>query len=227
MAVYAVGDIHGCLKALETIFDKVAPTKDDTVVFLGDYVDRGPRSKHVIQWILDRATDYKFVNLKGNHEIMMMRSRIDPIFLERWKGYGGTETLTSYGVLHQKDWSLVPETHWAFMEDALSLYTYDDYIFVHAGLEPGTPLHRQSDQSKFWDKYEHPLPYQINKTVICGHTARKNGLVADFGHTVCIDTYAYGGGWLTCLEVESGQYWQANQDGNIRKGMRNAQTKKQ
>ena len=218
MAIYAIGDIHGCLNALETVFSAVGPTSEDLIVFLGDYVDRGPQSKQTIQWILDHGDKFNFITLKGNHEIMMMRSRVDGSFLDKWKGYGGAETLASYGDSAPLDWKIVPDEHWAFMEDGLSIFTHRDIIFVHAGLEPGIPLHQQSDQAKYWDKYEHPLAYQDNKTVICGHTARKNGLVANFGHTVCIDTYAYGGQWLTCLEVESGKYWQGNQKGENRKG---------
>jgi serine/threonine protein phosphatase 1 len=218
MAVYAIGDIHGCLDALKTVFKAVAPSSQDLIIFLGDYVDRGPNSRQTIQWVIDHRDKYNFITLKGNHEIMMMRSRVDSEFLDRWKGYGGSETLDSYGASSPLDWSIVPEHHWAFMEDALSIFTHGEFIFVHAGLEPGIALHQQSDQAIYWDKNEHPIAYKDDKKVICGHTARKNGLIADFGHTICIDTYAYGGQWLTCLDVESGKYWQGNQKGDVRKG---------
>ncbi len=220
MATYAIGDIHGCFTALQTVFDAIGPTSEDTIVFLGDYVDRGPGSRQTIQWIIEKSNEFNFIALKGNHEIMMIRSRVDPDFAKRWLGYGGKETLQSYDAYSPIEWDLVPSEHWAFIESTLPYFVVGKTVFVHAGLQPGIPLYRQSDQAKFWDKYEIPIAYDPNKLVVCGHTARKNGLVADFGHTICLDTCAYGGQWLTCLDVDSGKYWQANQKGKIRKGTR-------
>ncbi len=94
-------------------------------------------------------------------------------------------------------------------------------FFVHAGLQAGVSLKDQSPLHIYWQKYLIPSSYAPEKTVICGHTSRKNGLIADFGHTICIDTFAWGDQWLTCLEVESGQYWQTRKKGEFREGFLN------
>ncbi|WP_299838552.1 hypothetical protein [uncultured Tenacibaculum sp.] len=76
----------------------------------------------------------------------------------------------------------------------------------------------KTNTTSFWKKYEKPIAYDLSKTVICGHTSRKDGKIADFGHTICIDTYAHGGKWLTCLNVETGEFLKTNNKGKIEKG---------
>ncbi|NND31199.1 MAG: serine/threonine protein phosphatase, partial [Saprospiraceae bacterium] len=107
---------------------------------------------------------------------------------------------------------------WDFMEKTLPYYRIDPYIFVHAGLEYDVPLENQDDNFLYWRKFFVPEPYAMDARVICGHTARKNGEIANFGHTICIDTYAYGGMWLTCLNVETKEFLKSNEMGEIEKG---------
>lgn len=219
MATYAIGDIHGCLTALTTIFDQGLIQEEDTVVFLGDYVDRGPDSKGVIDWLLENKNNYHFEFILGNHEIMMLESRYNPKAASDWVKFGGAETLTSYQLKHNKGWiDKIDTSHWQFMEDCRPYFELEDFIFVHAGLEPDKELIDQDHHHLFWKKYEIPEQYSKNKTVVCGHTSRKNGEIADFGHTICIDTYAYGGQWLTCLNVESMEYLKANNNGQLTAG---------
>ena len=218
MSTFVIGDVHGCLQALEAVMSAANPVMDDTVIFLGDYVDRGPHSAQVLDWILQHRGD-KWVTLLGNHEIMMMDFRDQSPDTSSWLEYGGAETLQSYGIEYSPDWhKQVPDEHWQFLENTLPYFEAGHYIFVHAGLQPGIALEAQMPRTLFWDKYEYPLPYAPDKRIVTGHTARKNGLVADYGHTINIDTYVYGGQWLTCLEVDSGKYWQGNQQADTRIG---------
>ncbi|PHN03781.1 metallophosphoesterase family protein [Flavilitoribacter nigricans] len=220
MATFAIGDIHGCLAALRTIFDQSFIGRDDLVVFLGDYVDRGPDSKGVIDWLIEQRREYRFEFILGNHEIMMARSRNSRQHLMSWMYFGGTATLDSYGIGDAPDWAdHIDRSHWDFIASCKPYLEYDQFLFVHAGLEPGRSLEAQDDHHLFWKKFEIPEPYSPEQKVICGHTSRKNGKIADFGHTICIDTYAYGGQWLTCLNVETNEYLQANSKGQIRRGL--------
>ena len=117
MAIYAVGDIHGCLKALQTIFNQELIKKGDTVVFLGDYVDRGPDSKGVFDWLLKNKNNYTFEFILGNHEIMMQTARIVPERLFEWLHFGGTQTLDSYKIGNDPNWmDKIDNAHWEFMD---------------------------------------------------------------------------------------------------------------
>lgn len=219
MALYAIGDIHGSLSALKTIFRQGLIKPDDLVVFLGDYVDRGHDVKGVFDWLIENKRHYRFEFILGNHDIMMQKAREDEEEKEWWFNFGGRETLDSYGLADDPDWvNKIDPTHWQFLEECQPYLEVGDFIFVHGGLAPGKPLAEQDDHDLYWKKYLVPEMYRPDKKVICGHTSRRNGEVADFGHTVCIDTFAHGGQWLTCLNVETGAYLQANNKGETTKG---------
>ncbi len=219
MAIYAIGDIHGSLKALETIFKEGIVQRNDKVVFLGDYVDRGPDSKGVIDWLVKNKEDFNFEFILGNHEIMMVAAKGSQERQLEWLHFGGASTLDSYNIGDDQNWmNKIDETHWSFIDSCLDYLEIGNYIFVHAGLENGKNLDEQNKHHLFWKKYEEPEAYDCTKTVICGHTSRKNGEIADFGHTICIDTYAHGGMWLTCLNVETGEFLKANNSGRIENG---------
>ena len=219
MAIYAIGDIHGCLTALKTIFNQGIIQKEDKVVFLGDYVDRGPDSKGVIDWLIANRKTFDFEFILGNHEIMMNSATTLREKLLEWLQFGGAETLDSYNIGDDLDWpEKIDATHWDFIDTCLPYLEIGNFIFVHAGLEVDIPLEEQNNLHLFWRKFKEPECFDARKTVICGHTSRKNGKIADFGHTICIDTYAYGGMWLTCLNVETGEYIKANDYGQIEKG---------
>ena len=219
MALYAIGDIHGCFTALKTIFAQGIIQKEDRVIFLGDYVDRGPDVKGVFDWLIENKNHYQFEFLLGNHEIMMQTASTNDAEMEWWLMFGGKETLASYGLQGDPDWvEKLDRRHWQFMADCKAYIEIGDYIFVHAGLATGVDLPDQHDHDLYWKKYEEPEMYLADKQVICGHTSRKNGKIHDFGHSICIDTYAYGGQWLTCLNVETGEFIQANEEGEVQKG---------
>ncbi len=219
MAIYAIGDIHGSINALKTIFKQKIIQPEDKVVFLGDYVDRGPDSKGVIDWLISNQKNFDFDFILGNHEIMMTTAKASSERLMEWLHFGGANTLDSYNIGDDPNWmNKIEKAHWDFIDSCVDYLEIGNFIFVHGGLEVGKSLEEQNKHHLFWKKYEEPEAYDSTKTVICGHTSRKNGEIADFGHTICIDTYAHGGKWLTCLNVETGEFMKANNKGQIEKG---------
>lgn len=220
MAIYAIGDIHGSLTALKTIFKQGLIKKNDKVVFLGDYIDKGTDSKGVLSWLIEKRKVYDFEFILGNHEILMMAAKSSPKKYVEWvHNYEGIQTLYSYDMEDNLNWmNDIDKSHWDFIESCKPYLEIGDFIFVHAGLESNKKLEMQSEHDLFHKKYENPVIYDASKTVICGHTARINGKIADFGHTICIDTYAHGGKWLTCLNVETGEFLKANIEGQIETG---------
>lgn len=221
MRLLAIGDIHGCYRALTTLAEAVPFREDDRLVTLGDYVDRGPESRQVIEWVMDQTRAGRCVPLRGNHEVMMLAALRGQMPLKHWLGFGGREALDSYASVPgrrgtPKD---VPLEHQDFLLHELRpFYETEAHMFVHAGLAADVSLALQSDQDLYWSRFEWIGPHVSGKTVICGHTAQKSGLPGNAGHAVCIDTWVYGKGWLTCLDVATGQYWQANQQGTTRTG---------
>jgi serine/threonine protein phosphatase 1 len=221
MRTLVIGDIHGCYDALLALVEAVGLTADDRLITLGDYVDRGPSSREVVDWLIDWSVTGNLVPLLGNHEIMMSSAADDKESLRFWSAVGGEETIDSYtsdGTKRKKRKPLkhVPESHWEFFDQCLPWYETESHIFVHAGLMPNVELDHQPEFALFWERFENPQPHQSGKTMICGHTRQDTGVPVDLGHAICIDTAACAGGWLTCLEPETGRYWQTNQAGERR-----------
>jgi serine/threonine protein phosphatase 1 len=217
----AVGDIHGCLKALTTLADFVPFQTDDVVVTLGDYVNRGPDSRAVLDWLIQFGRRRNLVPLRGNHEIMMLQARENAEALECWRVCGGDATLASYSPLGALGRLVdVPAAHWHFLEnETRAWFETRAHFFVHANTYADMPLAEQPDFMLYWEKFDTPPPHMSGKIMICGHTPQKSGLPRNIGHAVCIDTWACEGGWLTSLDVACGRYWQANQQGETRTGL--------
>jgi serine/threonine protein phosphatase 1 len=209
----AIGDIHGCISALRSLIEVVDPRADDTIVMLGDYVDRGPDSCAVLDFIIELGERHHVVALRGNHEIMMLNAREMTSWFEPWMAYGGAATLKSYG----DSFDDVPSSHIDFLENSLrSSYECETHFFVHANAHPDVPLADQSDAALYWQKFKDPQRHCSGKIMVCGHTPQQSGLPLDNGNAICIDTFVYGGGWLSCLDVVSGAVWQANEAGETR-----------
>jgi serine/threonine protein phosphatase 1 len=221
MRVLAIGDIHGCLTAFTTLLDAVAPRPDDLLITLGDYVDRGPDSRGVLDQLLQLHVTGRLVALRGNHDVMMLEARHNQEERPLWLAAGGQQTLESYGITRLGDEELtgVPEGHWRFLEETcVDYYETATHFFVHANAYPDIPLNEQPLTMLHWEKLGPTLPHLSGKIMVCGHTKQKSGEVLNRGHAICLDTGVYANGWLTCLDVATGHLWQTNQQGELRTG---------
>ena len=218
MRLLAIGDIHGCLTALEKLLEIMQPRPDDQLIFLGDYVDRGPNSMGVIDRILALQKTYNLITLRGNHDQMMLDARGGGDPEKRWLHYGGRETLASYAVLGDAGKLVdVPDHHWQFLESTrIFPYETDKHFFVHANVIAHLALDGQSELIVMWERLAESEPHVSGKIMVCGHTAQKSGVPLNLGHAICIDTHVYGDGWLTGLDVGTGQVRQANERGETR-----------
>jgi serine/threonine protein phosphatase 1 len=223
--LYAVGDIHGELEKLEGLLDLLPLEPEDRLVFLGDYVDRGPDSAGVVSRLLELAREFPCKFLLGNHESMFLD------FLG-WEGAsyfggdafllnGGARTLSSYGFFGQKENEptsfVLPPDHDAFYRALELQHLEGGYLFVHAGLgEKGLDqgdlhyaLRRSRPQDLLWNRTTCDLPHQLGITIIYGHTPR-----ADFGvrwnepFSIGIDTGATYGGPLTAIRLPDEKLFQ-------------------
>jgi serine/threonine protein phosphatase 1 len=208
-----IGDIHGCLRSLETMLEVVSPTAEDLVVTLGDYVDRGPDSKGVIESLLRLKETHHYVHLMGNHEIQMIRALDSRQDRERFLSglCGGQETLESYGGGFED----VPEEHWEFMRNAALYHELEEHILVHAGVEANVPVGEQGWETYYYQRFHLQERHESGKTVVCGHSIQGD-LPTNLGYAICLDTCAYGGGWLSGLDLDSGRIWQTNEKGKSR-----------
>jgi serine/threonine protein phosphatase 1 len=219
MRVLAIGDIHGCLQALLAL-TKIVPFEGyEAVVTLGDHIDRGPDSRGVVQWLIDWSRDHRLISLKGNHEVLLLQALENRFGLRSWLEVGGMQTIESYQSETRPN-EIIPDGHRLFLEQCLPWWETETHIFVHAALDPALPLDKQTEKSLYWSRVDlEAEPHVSGKHVICGHTAQRDGIPKGNGHLTCIDTWAYGGGWLTAMDVNTGAYWQAREDGEVRRGM--------
>lgn len=194
-ATYVIGDIHGCLQPLQRLLAKVAPAPGSELVFIGDYIDRGPHSREVVEHLL--GLPYHSVFLLGNHEKMLLDylAGKDPgIFLPN----GGLATLQSYG----SDFPRIPPAHLAFFHDLRPMYETPDYLFVHAGIRPLVPVEKQTLEDLVWIRQEFfRFVGRFPKPVVFGHTPLREVLLQP--DRIGIDTGCVYGGKLTCLKLPS------------------------
>ena len=220
MRTLVIGDIHGCLQALDGVLNAVHLQPDDVLITLGDYCDRGSDTRGVIDRLVEIAERRQLIALIGNHEEMMLDAREDINAYQYWRLVGGDKTVMSYmGPSSPMDMSWVdrvPLRHWQFISEfCRDWHETQTHLFVHANLEPEKPMAEQDPNVLRWRKFHGALPHVSGKVMVCGHTAQHSGNPLNLGHALCIDTHVYASGWLTCLHVESGQFWQANQRGEM------------
>jgi serine/threonine protein phosphatase 1 len=217
----AIGDIHGCSRALDALLLAVSLAPDDRIVMLGDYIDRGPDSRGVMNRVMALHATGRLVALRGNHEIIMLNAPKASDSLKFWLAIGGREALESYSV-SGKSGRLqdIPDSHWQFLKSAcVDWYELANHFFVHANVNPDLPLDQQPSSMLHWEHFNQwTVPHCSGKMMICGHSEQRSGWPLVLKHAICIDTWAYGGGWLTCLDVGNGRVWQANQRGETRIG---------
>ena len=200
--IYAIGDIHGCRDLLEELLEVVNPDLDrHRLVFIGDYIDRGPDSRGVVEVILNLKKNYKSENiicLMGNHERMFLdflQGEEELLFLYN----GGTATIQSYwGSQWDRSSRRLPVEHAGFFRELHLYYETEDYIFVHGGLRPGVPLAAQVEEDLLWIREEFIFSEEdFGRRIIFGHTPFRSPLVMP--NKIGIDTGAVYGNKLTCL----------------------------
>jgi serine/threonine protein phosphatase 1 len=210
----AIGDIHGCSAALRALLDAIAPTSEDTIVTLGDYVDRGLDSKGVLDELIALADRCRLLPILGNHDEMMLHARDGRDDLRFWLECGGQTALDSYG--DGSGLNAVPREHFRFLASCRDYFETEAHFFTHANYRPDVPLDRQDDQTLRWLSLRDyiPGPHVCGKTAIVGHTPQQD--VLNVGHLICLDTNCCHGGLLTGLDVSTGRLWQVDETGRLK-----------
>jgi len=223
--VYAVGDVHGRADLLDQLFSAI--DADIAVhpighagpriihVFLGDYIDRGPASKDVLDLLIERGRRYKSsVYLKGNHEAFLETFFQNPEAFAEWQQVGGIETLLSYGIrptfnpgssercrLAKALASALPQAHREFLGKLRLSFRCGDFYFAHAGIRPGIPLADQKEEDLLWirDGFLR-CEEDFGKIIVHGHSPVRE--IEFHSNRINIDTGAYASGQLSCLRIE-------------------------
>jgi serine/threonine protein phosphatase 1 len=218
--IYAIGDIHGRADLLDRMLNCIDadlasnPVRLGIEVYLGDYIDRGPASREVVDRLVARKRTFRAVFLKGNHEGYLTRFLANPAILVDWQSYGGLETLMSYGITPSINANAatraqlavaldeaLPESHRRFIGNLKPSFTCGDYFFVHAGVRPGVPLAKQREEDLLWIRQDFLLHEEdFGKIVVHGHTPVQQPDVRP--NRINIDTGAFATGRLTCLRLE-------------------------
>jgi len=218
--LYVIGDIHGRLDLLDVMIEKIKRdveahgSRKCMTVTLGDYVDRGPASKGVIDRLVGNPFPTSYVPLKGNHEELFEEFLKNPSSMDRWRKLGGIETLHSYAVPIEQLMvgrnfdeaanalrSVLPPEHRSFLSSLKTWTTFGNFFMCHAGVRPGTPLDQQADEDLLWIRQEFlGSTMDFGKVVVHGHTPTDFPEILP--NRINIDTGAYLTGRLTCLVVE-------------------------
>jgi serine/threonine protein phosphatase 1 len=175
----------------------------------------------VLERLIELSGRCRLVPILGNHDQSLLDLLAGEVEIEQFLGIGGAATLASYG--HERPYDApavrLPSAHIDFLRDCVDYHETVDHIFLHASYLPYLPMMAQPATVLRWCSLRDvtPRPHQSSKRVVVGHTSQKTGTILDLGYLTCIDTYCYGGGWLTALDVYSGQVWQASREGRLRK----------
>ena len=223
MNIFAIGDIHGCLKQLISLQKKIINTESfkkdkDLLIYLGDYIDRGPHSKDVINQVIKlKKENIKSIFLMGNHEQMMIDFLFNKINnLRHWLGLGADQTFKSYDIeiadfikdgfeddkidkLRNVFLDRVSKEHVYFFKNLKLSYTSGEYLFVHAGINPEKSLSEQNEKDFLWSRSDKFFDknFKFEKIIIHGHTPEKE--VVNFPYRINIDTGCFFSGKLSCV----------------------------
>lgn len=216
--IYAIGDIHGRLDLLDRAIDAIdrdlrEQGGDAITVTLGDYIDRGPASRGVLDRLSVNPFPTPYVALKGNHELMLDAFLADPALGPQWRDFGGLEMLHSYGIpagrfMLGRDYPAAAEAlrsaiapHMPFLQSLKTSFSHGKYFFCHAGVRPGVPLDRQNDHDLMWIRAEFlGSDMDFGKIVVHGHTPVERPEVLP--NRINIDTGAFATGQLTCVALD-------------------------
>ena len=224
--IYAIGDMHGRLDLLQKLEDKTQADADGSgadlriAVYLGDYIDRGPDSRALVDWVIEGQLDgFETHLIKGNHEDRMLKYLEGSDGGERWLAIGGLETLQSYDIsagalpsAEQGDqWRMqlircLPPEHLAFLTNLEIKYECGDYLFVHAGVKPGVALADQNAEDFLWIRDEFLGSRQdFGRMIVHGHSIGATPQIQI--NRICVDTGAYYSGHLTAAVLEGDEVW--------------------
>lgn len=218
--IYAIGDVHGRADLLDRLLSRIDahtvanPIARPVHLLVGDYIDRGPGSREVLDLLIDCAQGREVVFLRGNHDNFIGDFLKNPATLQDWSKIGGLETLMSYGLkpsinadaamqieLAKALEHALPQAHRTFLGGLISSFTCGGYFFAHAGVRPGIPLKKQRDDDLLWIRDEFLLYEEdFGKIVVHGHTPVRELDIRP--NRINIDTGAYVTGRLTCLVLE-------------------------
>ena len=228
--IIAVGDIHGNFDRFANLWEKLNVTDEDLVIFLGDYVDRGAKVAETLMWVMAQSRRKNFIFLRGNHEENLLEVfdvNCADSRRANWAEGDGRDTLAALKILERKNPCAVAE----ILKFVRSLPVYhrmkiggQEYIFVHAGLEPGVPLEKQNPLTMLWIRSKFYMEYEGDAEIICGHSP-----IAFLGATIermdlppydpvrlenkitLIDTGAFlKNGRITAVDILSGEFWQSD-----------------
>jgi calcineurin-like phosphoesterase family protein len=220
LRLYVIGDVHGRADLIEGVLSKIDADlarrsgENAILVFVGDYVDRGPGSREVLDQLVARVRAHKTILLKGNHEAYLLEFLQNPAILGDWRQYGGLQTLMSYGLKpslnpgeeEQRELArdlarALPWEHRALLEALPTSFTCGDFFFVHAGVRPGVPLAQQKEQDLLWIREDFLLCEEdFGKVVVHGHTPVAAPDIRP--NRINIDTGAYATGRLSCVMLQ-------------------------
>ena len=202
--VIAIGDVHGCSTALRSLINSIQPNRSDTIVTLGDYVNRGPDGRGVIEQLIALRDQCALIPLLGNHDQLLLRNQSSR-----------TEIPGHPPIDPDNGLELFRDEHFSFLQTCELYFEIETHFFVHANYDHKKPLAQQDPYTLLWLSLDSKMPKRhfTRKTAIVGHTEQQDGDTLDRGYLKCIDTYCYGGGWLTAFDVHSGKQWQFDQNG--------------
>jgi len=215
--LFAIGDIHGCPDELTALLKAIDLDRNDTLVFVGDYVDRGPSAKDVIDILIEvKRSHSQTIFLKGNHEDMMLSFLGLPgHYGESFLYNGGIATLESYAIdesLLDEVTDRLPTKHLDFLQNLATSFVRAPYLFVHAGVHPLRSLEDQDAEDMLWIRQEFIAhPHELGHTVVFGHTPMRDVLV-ELPYKIGLDTGLVYGGKLSCIEFTEGRCFQVNRD---------------
>lgn len=222
LRVYAIGDVHGRADCLSDLLARIEedraanPAQASRIVMLGDYTDRGPASRDVIDMLASRSDGEDFICLRGNHDEWFLRFLTDPGEDDGFLHWGGIQTLESYGIdlggsirgaaeIARELVRLVPAEHRRFLSRLRYWHEEGDYFFCHAGVRPGVALQYQDPHDLMWIRGEfHAHAGSFGKVIVHGHTPRPE--VEFRPNRINIDTRAFDTGVLTALILEGREH---------------------
>jgi serine/threonine protein phosphatase 1 len=221
--LYVIGDIHGRLDLLDRMVDVIRSDVEEhgaeaLTVTLGDYIDRGPDSRGVLDRLASNPFPTPYIALKGNHEALLEAFLADPAVAKHWRAVGGAETLHSYGVpvsgiMFERNYAeaaeqlrdALPQEHMRFLLSMKTWLRHGRYFLCHAGIRPGVPLERQEEEDLLWIRGDFlTTKIDFGKIVVHGHTPRLEPEVLP--NRINVDTGAFATGRLTCVVLDSGSH---------------------